>query len=161
MTPAPVAFLDVDGVLNHSAVYAACAKRAGETVPADWIDPACVARVDALCDRTGAAVVVISSWSAYLSEIQFDMVMRVCGLRASIIGYAPSTCPEDVQPDSTTVRWDAIQKWLAAHPDARDWVILDDCDWSGFPPERFVRTSQATGLTDADVDRAVTILCGP
>ncbi len=155
---APVVFLDFDGVINHSGTYADCAKRPGQTVPADWIDRACIARVDALCARTGAELVIISSWSAYLTEIQLDLVMRVSGLVAPIVGYAPSTCPREVNPESTTVRWDAVRRWLDAHPEANRWVILDDCDWQGFPPERFVRTAIATGLTDADVERAARIL---
>lgn len=153
-----VVFLDVDGVLNHSAVYAACTRRGGPTIPEDWIDPRCVARVDTLCDRTGAVLVISSSWPSYLGNVRFEEVMRACGLRAPIVGFCSGAVPEGVAPEESHTRWGLISGWLAGRSRVESWVILDDCDWAGFPADRFIQTDQAVGVTDADVERAVSIL---
>lgn len=153
-----VVFLDVDGVLNHSAVYAACTRRQGHTRPADWIDRQCVARVNALCERARAVLVISSIWPSYLGNDPFVAVMRECGLLAPIVGFCSDSVPNGTDPEQSNARWDLIRQWLSEHPGVESWVILDDCDWAGFPANRFVLTSQDVGLTDADADRAVSIL---
>lgn len=153
-------FMDVDGVLNHAGLYAALAPRAGQTRPVDWLDRACVARVNDLCARGRAAVVVSSSWPLYLHGADRALaVLREGGLTAPVVGFCPSSATEDgVPPCLNPVRWDAIRAWLDAHPAVASWVILDDCDWRGFPAERFVRTDLARGITDDDVARALAVL---
>ena len=54
-----VVFVDFDGVLLDDAWL--LARRAHE------LSPVLVARLDALCHRTGAAVVVVSGWRCFTS----------------------------------------------------------------------------------------------
>lgn len=151
-----VVFLDIDGVLNHTGVYAECAKRPGQTDPDDWIDPECVARLDTLCAATSASLVISSSWRIYLKTAEgVAKVLRTRGLRAPVVGATPSLAPDS---SGLFPRWREIETWLAEHPEVTSYVIVDDTNWPLFPPSRFVRTNPATGLTDADVARAIWIL---
>jgi len=153
-----VVFLDIDGVLNHSAHYTSLAPRLGHTTPVDWIDRTCVARLDALCERTGAAVVVSSSWRIYLRDKGGAApVLAAAGLRAPVIGETPDHTTETDRETVIAGRWGEIRAWLDAHPEVTGYVVLDDCEVTA-PTARFVRTSIAVGLTDEDCERAAMAL---
>jgi hypothetical protein len=166
----PVIFLDIDGVLNHHETYRLCAQRPGQTAPADWLDPACVARVNALCERTGAVLVISSSWREYLDGWRgvaavlaarglTAAVLAARGLTAAVIDQTPDRATREGLLWTTGTRWDEIDYWLTWHPDVTRWVVLDDCEvGAACPREHFVRTDIAVGLTDADVERAAVAL---
>ncbi len=152
-----VLFLDIDGVLNHPALYRSLEPRRGKTSPEDWLDRVCVARINALCERAGAVVVISSSWREYLPHDQLVAVLQSAGLTASLIGATPQLTTNAGQLVIAQGRWAELQAWLREHPEVTAWVTLDDTAW-GFPAERFVQTGGAMGVTDADVERAVRIL---
>lgn len=161
-----VVFLDIDGVLNHQRLYDSLRSRAGRTTPSDWIDADCVARLDALCARTGARLVISSSWRTY-ADIPGQpvggltgtvAVLRSRGLVADVIGATPDhATPEMRAQQERAPRWPEIRAWLEAHPAVR-WVVLDDSEIPGTPEDRFVRTDIAVGLTDEDCERAALAL---
>lgn len=153
-----VIFLDIDGVLNHEGTYAANARR-GPTAPAGWLDPACLARLDALCERTRSQLVVSSSWRIYLREHVGGVagVLAEAGLRAPVIDETPDLTVDRGGIVVSKGRGAEIATWLAARRDVRCWCVLDDCDVQ-VDPARFVKTSITTGLTIADCDRAAAIL---
>lgn len=160
---APVVFLDIDGVCNHRRLYAELSGKRGQTEPADWLDPACVARVDALCARTGAVVVISSSWREYLqTHERVAEVLASRGLTARVVDGTPRLIDmvalAAADPATAETRWTEVRAWLDAHPEVTRWVILDDCDWPGFPPARFVRTDIRVGITDDDAERAARVL---
>ena len=61
-------------------------------------------------------------------------------------------------------RADVILDWLARHPPVQHWVALDDMALdtgdgeTALPTACCVQTDSYTGLTDADVERAVAAL---
>lgn len=163
-----IVFLDIDGVLNHQQLYDANLARGTPTPPDGWIDRACVARLNELCARTGASVVISSSWRTYASIPGQPVggfagtvgVLRACGLTAEVIGATPDhATPEMRAQQERAPRWPEIRAWLEAHPAAR-WVVLDDSEIPGTPEDRFVRTDIAVGLTDDDCERAARALDG-
>lgn len=122
---APIVFLDIDGVLNHWRLYAELEERAGHTAPADWLDRECIARLDALCDATGAEVVISSSWRLYGEEKGVTPgwrwaadVLREAGLRATVIDGTPDLrehyAPLYGETRVERSRWHEIWAWLAA-----------------------------------------------
>lgn len=126
-----VLFLDVDGVLNHAE--------------ADWsggyqaLDPACVERVRGVCDRTGARIVVSSTWRG--SQSGMALLLGAFGER--IIGVTPFI--------RITPRHAEVGAWITQHSaiPLECVAVDDDGDVEG-PAWSTVRTSATEGgLTEA------------
>ena len=148
-----IVFLDLDGVLGAGRVWSQNATKRW-TCPAGWLDPLLIARLNGLVRRTGAAVVVSSSWRKYLGAKSVAGVLRACGFIGEVIGATP-VLGEDVE----VWRGREIDRWLMGRPDVRRWVVLDDLAVS-VDVGRLVRTNTQVGLTDADVERAIAVLGG-
>jgi len=103
-----VIFLDIDGVLN-------CAKTPNPRKFPYVVDKRLLARLQKLLDRTGAKVVLTSSW-------RLDPV----GLFAAKHWGVPFI---DVCPDKPrSPRRKEILDWLSNHPKATRYAIIDDED---------------------------------
>jgi len=159
-----VVFLDFDGVLNHDALFLALPRdrtTADCLTDARSFDPACVERVNVICERTGAVVVVSSSWRCMFGMADIRGILKRHGLRAKVIGDTPRL---HRTPDGEErVRGHEIQAWLdarARRQTIESFVILDDsADMAHLLP-RLVRTPFATGLGDEHVEQAVAMLGG-
>ncbi len=143
-------FLDIDGVCNSAEWFEKMQADALSRRPiSHMIDPECVARLNRLLERSGAHVVISSSWRIIhiLGEINAALVEK--GFTGKIIGKTPVRGPN---------RGSEIQKWLSDHyRDAENIVILDDNSDMGHLMPCLVLTSWSCGLTDADVDRALAL----
>lgn len=151
-----VLFLDVDGVVNHWALYAAREGRTDLGDEGEWVDPECVARVQRIVDATGCAIVLSSAWRLIVGRARTEAVLQSQGLRAPFLDAT-----EDLT-DLVTLRdrrGAEVMEWLSRHALCDRWVVIDD-DVVDVDPTRFVRTNIAVGLTDADVERAISILRG-
>lgn len=156
-----IVFLDFSGTISVGS------RPAGQD-----FDYACVARVDDLCRRTGAVVVVISDWVKHDPERAFpDIKERLSahGLTAEVVGHTPQA-----EQDGMAERPYEIERWLLANPDVVDFVILDDMPllgskrpshWGILPADldgrlgsRFLQTEWTVGVTDDLVEKAVQIL---
>lgn len=157
-----VCFTDFDGVLNHHEWHRQrLAAQNPWPTDADLIDPACVARLQRLCDLTGAAVVISSAWRAIVGRRRSIAALRHHGFTADVIGGTPIL--EGVCRGGAVMtapgRAQEIHAWLYVNALVDRWVVLDD-NHVDVDPARFVRTHADVGLTDALVDRAVAILRG-
>jgi hypothetical protein len=103
-----VIFLDIDGVLN-------CATTANPREFPYIVDKRLLARLKKLLQKTGAKVVLTSSW-------RLDPVGRFAAKHWGIpvFGY----CPD--MPKSP--RCKEILKWLRVHPRVTRYVVIDDED---------------------------------
>lgn len=153
-----VLFLDFDGVLNSDALFRAN----GNRYLADMLDVAAVARVNAILARTGARVVVSSTWRLDRSLEQLRAVLARHGFAGEIVGVTPVL--RDVDEDGIAVTRDAprgleIQSWIDDQPEPPEsFAILDDdADMVHLEP-RLVRTLFAVGLDDDGVEAAVALL---
>lgn len=148
-----VIFLDFDGVLNSDPFRRAIYSGPTATVDGADLDPANVARVQRICDETGAVIVVSSAWRGFYPIERLRAMLAAKGLTAEVIDVTPSK--------SFGLRHEEVAEWLFwnQHLDVESYVVLDDNPWA-FDPARFVRTSDATGITTADADRAIRILKG-
>jgi hypothetical protein len=157
----PIVFLDIDGVLNSEQWYAHGASC--NEVP-NWqpsthrsllersIDPACVQRLNRLLQRTGAVVVVSSSWRKEHQLSEIVSIIEAKGFCGEVIGVTPSD-------DGTLSRGGEIARWLKENvPRGVAYVAVDDGVETGLPADVVVVTSKDTGLTDEDVERAIRIL---
>ena len=159
-----VVFLDFDGVLNHDALFLALPRdrtTADCLTDARSFDPACVERVNVICERASAVVVVSSSWRCMFKMAVIRSILKRHGLRAKVIGDTPRL---HRTPDGEErVRGHEIQAWLDARAKwqaIESFTILDDsADMAHLLPQ-LVRTPFATGLGDEHVEQAVAMLEG-
>lgn len=150
-----VIFLDVDGVLN-------CTKTERQIHKMRFVDTRKMLRVREICERTGAKVVISSSWrdGALEDANPWDKHMWKALIdefdrhRIPVIGMTPFA------PD----RWrgDEINMWLKLQEEpVKDFVIVDDivCDLTRFVSVgRVVQTVDAWGLTKAKMEECIKIL---
>ena len=139
----PVIFLDFDGVLNCG------------TDPGTGLNPVMVARLNRICEATGAHVVVTSAWRRiYRERCQLADILVAAGFTGMVAGMTPT--------DVAGGRMAEIQAWQDAPPPRRyrgaPFCIIDDeHDFWGW--ERYlVRTHPIDGLTDGDADKAIQLL---
>jgi len=147
----PVIFLDIDGVLNtlEQSIHP-CGREA--------FSPEAVPALQEILKRTGAEIVISSSWRE-------DIAGRIApafesnglgGASRRIIGHTP-ILPE-ASPE--TRRADEIDAWLHQNPEyRRHFLVFDDdpCVRSAFP-RRHILTHESIGLTSSHVELAVKIL---
>lgn len=167
-----VLFLDCDGVVNHWAWWAERAMREPGArqrhrgLLARRIsdcDPAAVARLNRIVERTGCVVVLSSSWR------HDEDGRRVAEIALQTRG---ATFPLlDATPDCARAtagglfigaeRGAEIQEWLNAHPAVTRFAIVDDDSDMGPLLPRLVRTSMERGLQDEHVERLIALLEEP
>ena len=141
-------FLDVDGVLHPLK---------DEMEP---FEPGCMQALKAIVDSTGASIVLSSSWRC------------LPGCRAEVdsaLAQAGIVVPFDRTPvKGFRSRVAEICHWLKQHPAVETYCVLDDMDLGAGKDgqgrsalaDNFINTDPTTGLTAADVVKAVSILNG-
>lgn len=139
MTPRPLIFLDIDGVLGHFGSDGR-------------LDPKCMAELDWLIEETGAKVILISSWRETLGLAETRRRLAEAGFRGRIAAATPSF--------PHRARSDEIESFLDAHPSAR-FVILDDMPTSPRLAAAHVQIDEFTGLTALEASAAKLILTCP
>lgn len=150
-----VIFLDIDGVLN-SGPYTDAMKQDPNFKPrelsmewwAEGLDPAAVKLLNSLVERTGAKVVVSSTWRLHTTVGWLQRVLRMRGYEHRVHGMTERFVGRD--------RSYEIMRWLATTK-AEQFVVLDDkreADIAG----HFVKTDSEVGLTEELVEKAVRIL---
>jgi hypothetical protein len=139
-----ILFLDFDGVLH--AAGGGPPRRHLEKLPL----------LEALLREPGLSevgIVVSSTWRVIQTAAQLRCLFAP-DLRERVAG-----CTPQLERHRTPYRrHEEIAAWLAAHPEVRDWVALDD-DVRGFPPDAgahavFTQSEAALGAHDIEVLRA-------
>lgn len=164
----PVIFLDVDGVLNSRDWY-----RSQRDYSDDrrHFDPAAVSRLNSLVDRTGAQIVVSSTWRKHFKRlVEMREFFASVGVRGSIVDRTPNSTEEGLADliESKTpyarperiFRGHEIHAWLLKNErrhTGRFVILDDDSDMEWLTPQ-LVNTDHDLGLTDADVELAVQFL---
>lgn len=143
-----VLFLDVDGVLNHRAVFSP------GSGPAPLCPKACE-RLKRLIAATGAKVVLSSTWR--LGPIDNGNVakLRSFGVMDNAHqDWRTVELPHDFSKSKLIFsrRGDEIAEWLSRHPEVTSYAIVDD-DSDMLPEQkcRFVQTTFDSGLTEEHV----------
>jgi hypothetical protein len=117
-------FLDIDGVLATPATYRRRRSVIPETLPekeyeALLLDPACVAFVQQFCDKSGARIVLSTSWRLIYPLKMMRGILRRSGLLAEVVGETPR------RQDGHRGR--EIEQYVVDHViDPKDIIILDD-----------------------------------
>lgn len=171
-------FLDVDGVLNSGgwarrrpSREAFAAERGISPEPGRhnllvWaqrsIDPDAVEILNELVDRSGARIVVSSTWRTMWPLPRLELLLRERGYRRRpLLGTTPDKYVMPRPPDRDRHqlrRGDEIHAWIGLHDGAvtaRDIVILDDDSDMEPYRDRLVQTEPEHGLRLCDVERAL------
>ena len=154
----PVIFLDIDGVLNdESWLRAVIARYPGAfrwsiELAQELLDPIRCARVQRICDATGAAIVIVSGWRRHAPAADIARLLANRGLTAPVIGAVGGV------RFSGDTRDDATAEWLHNHPEVTRYVVIDDdaLAWGSEWIKRWVRP--VDGIGDEHVPRAIVIL---
>ena len=159
--PAPIIFLDFDGVLNTNRKLTSlrCQSLPIMDNYCYLFDPEAVANLKTIIDATNAEIVVSSSWRCegidFLREMWGDRNMP-----GPITGVTPRY---GATYGLENRRGWEIEKYLAmlrqSENTQRKYVIIDDYD--SFLPhqqEFFIHTDSDVGITEADAEKAIKIL---
>ena len=151
-----VMFLDIDGVLN-SQQYQARVDHEDAGI-FDMLDPEKLELFQTLVKQTDANIVLSSSWRESFADMEsLDSVAR--NFLSAFEKYRLSFY--DMTPLLSGHRDEEIRQWLSEHTEIDTFVILDDENYGWKELEaHWVKTSYNTGLTDKDVQEAVSILHG-
>jgi hypothetical protein len=153
-----IIFLDIDGVLNSGRWLASIPYkllREQDTHVDRWVhmlDPAAVRLLNQIVERTGASIVVSSSWRYALDFERLVRELRSGGVSGEIIGCTAKCMGW---------RGHEIEEWLnSTHLSYESFVILDDDSDMEPLAHRLVQTTFSDGLQREHVERAVEMLNG-
>lgn len=142
----PIIFLDFDGVLNGYS----------DPVPGGGLrglDRVRVARLNRICDATGAHVVVTSAWRIGRTRCQLADILVAVGFTGMVAGLTPRGA---TRAEEIGMWWTTCPRKYRKSP----FIIIDDEHEFWGMEQYLVRTDMHVGLTDADADKAIQLLGG-
>ena len=151
-----VIFLDVDGVLNCATTI----KRLDVCFEFNFVDTRKVLRLRDIVERTGAKLVLSSTWRFGADPRAFYIEREA--LRELVAEFRRLRCPLwfDITPYLPRAkRWQEINAWLINN-DVEDFIILDDWGEDEFRPmmDRLVKCDPRKGLTKGRAELAIQML---
>lgn len=151
-----VIFLDFDGVMDTAYYGHALGK---ESRPANdefgaIFDPNCVGCLKEIIDKTGAKIVITSSWKSLMSFGEMFDMWDKRGLPGELTDMTSTT-------STCRHRGDEIDAWLKDCKDKCQYVILDDIDESNFNEHqlpRLIVVNPYHGLDKGIAEKAIELL---
>ena len=150
-----IIFLDIDGVLNSRLYY--------ESPRYDYnkdsvdplerklsdIDPKSIEFLNDLIEKTGAKVVITSTWRRYYTIVELSELFKKRGFVGEILDKTP-TCGSDCLRGNEILRWVKENETLIGrhYHEFNDYVILDDdSDMLYWQRNNFIVVDGYVGLT--------------
>ena len=159
-----VVFLDVDGVLNNDTTKEKTSDWSGTQYTG--IDDTLVQNLAELVHKTGAQIVLTSSWKTLWDEPGPNDEMNpmakylVLKLKKQGLHIADRTIDRDKGD-----RGYGIKRWLKRFPEVERWVVLDDQEFLDYEVEgilpHLIKTNFLYGLTEENVKEAIDFLTQP
>jgi len=134
-----IIYLDIDGVLNSKTYY-----KTVDRTKKDWnrFNPLAVEMIKRLIEEFKSSIVISSTWRfAFVKELKNELI------KSGLVKYlhkdwkTPEAYPSH--------RGEEINLWLDNHPEAIDYVIIDD-DENILEEQKnwFIRTDINEGMTE-------------
>ncbi len=145
----PIIFSDFDGVV--------VTRKQADLSPRNFLCPDKVGMVKALCDRTGARIVVSSTW-----RVSHDCrdALAAAGLGPNYL-FDDWATPLDVDcDDDVSTRGLEIAQHVQVN-NIDHYVILDDMPVLKNQGDRHVQPDPTVGITQAQMDRAFDLISNP
>lgn len=166
-----IIFLDIDGVLNYGLYYknrTEIPDLYSDTYPLSEICPKAIGLLNNLIEKTGAKVVISSTWRMNSTQEQLQNILNERGFTGEIIDYTPIFQYTEENKYSL-VRGNEIQYWIDTNlsklrggrvqTEYKNYVIFDDDDDMLYTQRNnFIHVSPYTGLTQEYCNRAEAIL---
>ena len=153
-------FLDIDGVLNYEGYERLT--RSGTR----FVDPVLIKRLKKIIDRTGAKVVLSSTWRRGIYDMREGLTNTVDALDAEELFAELNRYGVEIF-DMTPMcgfipRAEEIMRYLDGWNGeaVEQFAILDDFPLMSPYESNFICTDCFTGLSEADVDAAIELLGG-
>lgn len=146
-----IIFLDFDGVMD-TAYYDHILSREGlETTDKYGIlfDPDCVSNLRMIVEKTGADIVVSSTWKDFMS---YQEILEMWKER-NLPGFVT-----DVTPTVSRHRENEIDAWLEECRDTCRYAIIDDLDSSNFNLHQIEHLFIVNPYCGLDADTATRII---
>lgn len=151
-----IVFLDFDGVLNSRPFLIKSRSRMSKSGwredPTDDIDPQAVGVLNDIIARSGAKVVISSSWRLFYGHDDLRRFLKERGLQGEpIIGQTPERFK---MSDRWSERGHEIQQWLDDNKElgVESFVILDDNSDMAHLMDKLVKTDFDEGLLASHVE---------
>ena len=180
-----VVFVDIDGVMNcHEEMLALLKQNPKAHGKVDLPSPTKCRLLKHLVDKTGAEIVLSSSWRLSLRAIQNVMDtfkpygLLLSGLTEQYVAKSKFKETEyyQIKPKHSHTGYDynepnhegiiiedrgaEIAYWLLKHPQVEKFIILDDeeSDIRHWFPNNLIKTDMKFGLTEKEVAEGIKIL---
>jgi histidinol phosphatase-like enzyme len=154
-------FLDFDGVLNSQLWYV----RTKGSREQDDLDTEAIGFLNTLIKKTGAKVVVSSTWRIGRTVDELQEILNRNGFTGEVLD---KTKDLRIGEDGDCIlRGNEILQWIKSHPehvnvgywDYKNYVIFDDdTDMLYWQRNNFIKTNPYVGLTPSDIYNAEKIL---
>ena len=149
-------FLDIDGVLNSEEWHQYYWDNDLQYTPYDTeIDYRAARMMCELVNKTGAEIVISSSWRTDMNEVRRRLHNSglKCPIELRIEGY------EFSESDKHPTRGELIERFLSTHPCSTYVIFDDENDMTDEQKDgHFVKTKWKTGITKKDISTAERIL---
>ena len=161
-----IIFLDIDGVLNTKEWHSRMTKDTPKDEYGYAFDPVTVKNLAHIIDKTGADIVISSSWKFY-GVAKLRKMWEIRNLPGTILDITPNTISDEMLLNANleefqlgVCRGNEIKEWLSRHKhEVSNYVIIDDFD--DMLPEQedhAVLTDSLIGITGSDAEKAIMIL---
>ena len=153
-----VVFLDFDGVLNSKSYIARCRseRKNFDVAGPTGLDKDAVSKINRLA-ALGCKFVISSTWRhIYSSKESLQNLLNLRGFNGEVIGVTPQLWLRH--------RGDEIQKWLddwdmnECGDGISSFVIIDDNDDMEHLTRHLIKTDDAVGVTDSNIDEIIVFL---
>lgn len=155
--------LDFDNVINDNAHILATTKefpgvqRFSLELGRAMIDPVRCARIQRICDTTGAAILLVTGWRRWTEWENLAGLLKDHGITAKVVGAVGGI------KMSGDLRAMAMREWLEEHPEVTRYVIIDDDEsrlwgYGRNNPWKDVMVIPKDGIEEEHIPQAIEIL---
>ncbi len=151
-----IIFLDFDGVLNSQLWYVRTKGSRGR----DDLDPQAIEFLNNLIEKTGAEVVVTSTWRLNRTAEELQDILNRNGFKGTVIDKTESFGRPCLRGNEIH-QWmlDNVQKIGCYYSDYKQYVIIDDdSDMLYWHRNNLILVDGYVGLTPTNVYKATKIL---
>lgn len=159
-----IIFLDFDGVLNNEEYYVKLHsenfKGYGE-YPICEFDFKCIKVLNYIIEKTGAKVVVSSSWRTGKDIDKLQELLNDVGFKGEVIDKTPSFRHNDMLRGNEILIWIKQNKEIVGedYHEYENYIILDDdSDMLYWQKDNFLQVDRFVGLTMSIAHSAIRIL---